>query len=76
MPLRLRHGYAADLHRGLPGRRHQPTEEFPARHCAGVHRNPAHIRQVGAGGSLLRGFHTLVHCRYTFPFLLAGHQVI
>jgi hypothetical protein len=25
------------------------------------------IRQVAAGGSLFRGVHTLVHCRYTFP---------
>lgn len=30
MPLRPRHGYAADLHRDLPNRRHQPAREFPA----------------------------------------------
>jgi hypothetical protein len=36
-----------------------------------VHRNPAHIRQVGAGGSLLRGFQVLVPHVHR-PVLLAG----
>ena len=54
MPLQHRHGYAADLHRGLPHRRHHPAKEFPEpRHSrAGAHCNPAQIRQVRAGGSL------------------------
>ena len=29
MPLRLRHGYAAVLHRGLPDERHKPVGKFP-----------------------------------------------
>jgi hypothetical protein len=53
MPLRPRHGYAADFHRDLPNRRHQPVREFPAIK-AGARRCPAHIRQVGAGVSLKR----------------------
>jgi hypothetical protein len=32
MPLRLRHGYAADLHRGLPTADIESVKEFPARH--------------------------------------------
>ena len=32
MPLRHRHGYAADLHRGLPTSDTTPAKEFPARH--------------------------------------------
>jgi len=44
LPLRYRHEYAADIPRGLPAavfirpRSHPPS--------VGVHRNPAHIRQV------------------------------
>lgn len=74
MPLRLRHGYAAGFHRGLHGGRHQPAEEFSTRRRVNVHRNPAHIRQVGAGGLILRGFLTLVHSRYTFPHCLPGAE--
>ena len=48
MPLRPRHGYAAALHRGLPAGDIEPAQEFPAK--AGARRNPAPIRQVGAGG--------------------------
>lgn len=70
MPLQLRHGYAAGFHLGLFGRRHQSAEEFSTRDRAEMRCCPAHIRQVGAGGSILRGFHTLVHCRYTFPCCL------
>jgi len=65
MPLRFRHGYAAGIHRGLPTGDIDRPKEFPA--YAGAHRNPAQICQVRAGGLLLRGVHTLVHCRYTFP---------
>ena len=70
MPLRHRHGYAADLHRDLPNRRHQPAHEFPAiragaRHC------PAHIRQIGAGVFVLRGVRSLVP-HVHLPVLLAG----
>ena len=32
MPLRHRHGYAADLHRDLPTSDIEPVQEFPARH--------------------------------------------
>jgi hypothetical protein len=32
----------------------------------GARCNPAHIRQDGAGGALLRGFTPRVHFRYTF----------
>lgn len=31
MPLRYRHDYAADLHRGLPADDLKPAQEFPAR---------------------------------------------
>ncbi len=49
MPLRLRHGYAAAFHRGLPaGDITQPRSSL--RECGAMHRDPAHIRQVGAGG--------------------------
>jgi hypothetical protein len=70
MPLRPRHGYAADLHRDLPNRRHQPAREFPAIR-AGARRCPAHIRQVGAGACLLRGVQPLVP-RVHLPVSLAG----
>lgn len=35
MPLRYRHDYAADLHRGLPAGDLKPAQEFPARHKRG-----------------------------------------
>jgi hypothetical protein len=57
LPLRHRHEYAADLPRGLPaGDFTRPRSRPPS---AGVHRNPARIRQVGAGVSLER-LYTLV----------------
>jgi hypothetical protein len=57
LPLRHRHEYAADLPRGLPaGDFTRPRSRPPP---AGVHRNPAQIRQVGAGASLER-LYTLV----------------
>jgi hypothetical protein len=70
IPLRPRHAYAADLHRGLPGRRHKPAKKFPT-HRVGARRIPAHIRQVGAGGVPLRGVRTLVP-HVHLPVLLAG----
>ncbi len=68
MPLQLRHEYAAGLPRGLPtGDINRPrSSPHPS---AGARCDPA-IRQVPAGGSLLRGVHTLVHRRYTFPSCL------
>ena len=37
LPLRHRHGYAVDLHRGLPAQAEQdPNQEFPARTCGRV----------------------------------------
>jgi hypothetical protein len=49
MPLPLRHDYAAGFHHGLPaGDINQPRSSPPT--STGAHGNPAHIRQVGAGG--------------------------
>jgi hypothetical protein len=71
MPLRPRHGYAADLHRGLRAGDMEPTEEFLAQHRrASARRCPAPIRQVRAGGMHLRGFLTLVSHVHR-PVLLA-----
>jgi len=70
MPLRLRHTYAADFRCGLPIGDVNRSEEFPAPR-ADLRRHPAHIRQVRAGGLLLRGFQPLVpHVR--LPVSLAG----
>ena len=64
MPLRLRHEYAAGLPRGLPtGDINRPRSS--PQQAADARRYPA-IRQVAAGGQLLRDVHTLVHRRYTF----------
>lgn len=52
-----------------PDRRHQPNREFPAE--AGARRCPAHIRQVGAGGFVLRGVQPLVP-RVHLPISLVG----
>jgi hypothetical protein len=48
MPLRYRHGYAADLHRGLPAGDLKPAQEFPTpvMRGAGAHRDPAHIHRI------------------------------
>ncbi len=45
---RPRHGYAAGIHRGLPIRQDNPSEEFPepAMRDSGAHRKPAHIHRV------------------------------
>ena len=58
LPLRHRHEYAADLPRGLPAGDFTRPRSRPTTR-AGVHRTPAHIRQVGAGVSLER-LYTLV----------------
>ena len=72
MPLHHRHGYAADLHHGLPGRRHSPPEEFPTGRPRtgqadrwppqpmGTRCDPAHVRQVPGWWVRLRGVQTLV----------------
>jgi hypothetical protein len=58
IPLRHRDAYPAALQRGLPtGDMNRPRSRPPP--TAGVHRDPAHIRQVRAGG-ILRGVRTLV----------------
>jgi hypothetical protein len=60
MPLRHRHGYAADLHRGLPTSAIKPAKEFPARHDGQVR---AAIQPTSTGfelAALLRGFTPLV----------------
>ena len=54
-----------------PDRRHQPAKSCPPRQRrAGARCGPAQIRQVRAGGFLLRGVQPLVHSRYTFPSCL------
>ncbi len=72
MPLQHRHGYAAGLHRGLPaGDITQPRSSPPDRRRAGARCYPAQIRQVRAGGLLLRGVQPLVpHVRLSVS--LAG----
>jgi hypothetical protein len=60
MPLRHRHGYAADLHRGLPTSATTPAKEFPARHHGQVR---TAIQPTSTGfelAALLRGFTPLV----------------
>ena len=70
LPLRPRHTYAAGFRRGLPDGDFNRTRSCPTQR-AGTRRYPAHIRQIGAGGSLLRGFRTLVS-HVHLPVLLAG----
>jgi hypothetical protein len=65
MPLQLRHTYAAGIRCGLPTGDINQSKSSPPN--TGARRDPAQIRQVRAGGALLRGVHTLVHRRYTFP---------
>ncbi len=48
LSLRPRHGYAADLHHGLPDAGFRTSKEFPANND-GDAPLPAHIRQVRAG---------------------------
>jgi hypothetical protein len=68
VPRQPRHGYAADLHRGLPADEScRPSESTV--HWAVVRCCPAHIHQVGAGSDRLRGFdHWFL--AYTFPSCL------
>ena len=54
MPLRHRHGYAAGIHRSLRTGDMEPVVEFPEHSRSGMHRRPALIRQVRAGGFLER----------------------
>ncbi len=71
LPLRHRHGYAADLHRGLPSQRIQPARKFPARHEERVR---AAIQPLSAGFELagyLRGVIALVPLVH-LPVSLAG----
>jgi hypothetical protein len=68
MPQRHRHGYAADLHRGLPTDRKKPAQEFPtATKTAGTHRIPAHIHRIRAGGRL-EGLYDTGSSRTPSPF--------
>ncbi len=66
IPLQLRCRYAAGLRGSLPVGDIRTNEGVRHGQAVTAHCNPAHIRQVGAGGSLLRGFTPRVHCRYTF----------
>ncbi len=65
MPLQHRHAYAADIRRGLPTSDINRSKSSHHHLDDGARCCPAQICQVRAGGSLLRGVHTLVHCRYT-----------
>lgn len=60
MPLRHRHGYAADLHRGLPTSDTKPAKEFPTRQDGQVR---TAIQPTSTGfelAALLRGFTPLI----------------
>ena len=48
--LQHRHGYAADLHRGLRTGDINPPTSSPSTEAEGVRRYPAQIRQIRAGG--------------------------
>jgi hypothetical protein len=50
MPLHHRHGYAAGLHHGLPGRRHSPDRKFPT---PSIER-PAWPGSIDRGGCAVR----------------------
>lgn len=67
MPLQLRHAYAAGFPRSLHADDINQLRSFPSPRVMGARCNPAHIRQVRAGGVVLRGVRPLVHFRYTFP---------
>ena len=72
MPLQPRHTYAAGFRCGLPTgditqSKSSPTQQQHRRCRAGARCNPAHIRQIRAGGFVLRGVQPLVHFRYAFP---------
>ena len=72
MPLRHRHGYAADLHRGLPASDLKPTQEFLTHHLRGQVRTA--IQPLSTGFELagnLRGVMTLVPLVH-LPVSLAG----
>ena len=75
IPLQLRHHYAADIHDGLPFGDIHRVGSWPCNITA-THCNPAHIHQVGAGGSLLRGFKLRIHFRYTFHARLLDPQYL
>ena len=70
MPLQHRHGYAAALHRGLPASDSDQPRSSPHR-SADARCSPAQIRQIRAGGLLLRSVQTLVS-HVHLPVLLAG----
>ena len=79
MPLRPRHGYAADLHRGLPTSAIKPAKEFPARHHGQVRTANQPISTGFELAVLLRGFTPLVphvHLLVSLaePTLLSGIQ--
>jgi hypothetical protein len=63
LPLRPRHGYAVDLHHGLPDRMQQTQPRVAHRpeatETAGAHRTPAHIHRIRAG-QISRGVTTPV----------------
>lgn len=66
IPLQLRCRYAAGFHGSLPAGDIRTDEGVHHGKTVAARCNPAHIRQVGAGGAFLRGFTPRVHFRYTF----------
>lgn len=77
MPQQFRHRYAAGFHDDLPSADITTGRSYFGHISAVVedtHCNPAHIRQIGAGTTLLRGFMPLVHFRYTFLVCLPDLQ--
>jgi hypothetical protein len=78
MPLRHRHGYAADLHRDLPAGDIKPAQKFPARHEERVR---AAIQPVSTGFELADHLERLYErwfLSYTFSTRLPGphHPVV
>jgi hypothetical protein len=61
MPLRHRHGYAADLPRSLPGSSCPPPREFPTQHRTGARRfqpRSARFELASHKGAVTRRFLT------------------
>jgi hypothetical protein len=71
LPQQHRHGYAAGLPRSLPTGDFDRSKSSPRRKVVGARCNPAQIRQVRAGGSILRGVRSLVP-HVHLPVSLAG----
>jgi len=78
MPLRHRHGYAVDLHRGLPDPAgetgpgvHRQSPPWRGKELSDTRRPPAHIHRIEWAGTLSRGVTTPVP-RVHLPVSLTG----